>query len=290
MLKEEIYMTKRKILILFLLFIVTPATAYIAIEYLPVLGPNSQSTRASVAIKSIAITSIPTTTTPTPATPTPTPHTPTSTPTTAAPNTETNTTGSNTCDNLLVLVDKTHGLPQDYAPADRVHFIDYTIPVIQTAAAGRLIMINDLQRLFVDSKSAGIDLKVVSAYRSYDLQASVYASYVQQYGVDKANTFSAQPGHSQHQLGTAIDFSTQEINYDINQGFANTKAGQWLQANAYKYGFYIAYPEGQDSVTGYEFEPWHYRYIGVQNALNLQQSGLIMQTYLQKYGVLPNCA
>jgi D-alanyl-D-alanine carboxypeptidase len=151
-------------------------------------------------------------------------------------------------------------------------------------------MINDLQRLFADSKSAGIDLKVVSAYRSYDLQASIYASYVQQYGVDKANTFSAQPGHSQHQLGTAIDFSTQEIHYDLNQDFANTKAGQWLQTNAYKYGFYISYPKGQDSITGYEFEPWHYRYVGVQNALNLKQSGLGMQTYLQQYGVLPNCA
>jgi D-alanyl-D-alanine carboxypeptidase len=151
-------------------------------------------------------------------------------------------------------------------------------------------MINDLQRLFADSVSAGVDLRVVSAYRSYDQQASLYASYVQQYGVDQANTFSAQPGHSQHQLGTVIDFSTKDLNYTLDQSFSSTKAGQWLSANAYKYGFFISYPKGQDSVTGYEFEPWHFRYVGVQNALNLKQSGLGMQTYLQKYGVLPNCA
>jgi D-alanyl-D-alanine carboxypeptidase len=190
------------------------------------------------------------------------------------------------CDDLMVLLDKTHGLPENYAPPDRVHLADYSIPVTQSAIAGRLIMVGDLQKLFADSTNAGVDLKVVSAYRSYSLQASIYASYVQQYGADQANRFSAPPGHSQHQLGTAIDFSTDEIGYTLSQSFANTKAGQWLLANAYKYGFYLSYPEGQESITGYEFEPWHFRYLGVQNASKLKLSGMIMQTYLQQYGVI----
>jgi zinc D-Ala-D-Ala carboxypeptidase len=194
-----------------------------------------------------------------------------------------------TCNDLMVLVDKTYGLSANYAPPDRIYLASYSIPVTASAIAGRLIMVNDLQRLFADSMSAGVDLKVVSAYRSYSLQASIYASYVQQYGDAQANTFSAQPGHSQHQLGTAIDFSTNEISYELSQSFADTKAGRWLIANAYKWGFYISYPQGQESVTGYVFEPWHFRYLGVQNALKLQQSGMIMQTYLQQYGVKPNC-
>ena len=259
---------RRRYLVTLLVFVVSPAIAYIAFEYLPILGLNSHSVEAFVATKSVTPTPIPATTT---------------------PNMQTNTPGSDTCDNLLVLVDKVHGLPQNYAPPDRVHLADYSIPITQTATSGRLIMVNDLQRLFADSTSAGIDLKVVSAYRSYDLQASVYASYAQQYGANEANAFSAQPGHSQHQLGTAIDFGTQELGYDLSQSFASTKAGQWLQANAYKYGFYLAYPEAQGSMTGYEFEPWHFRYIGVQNALNLKMSGLGMQAYLERYGVLPNC-
>ena len=282
-------MRRKYIVTLLFVFVVIFAIACIAAEYLPAIGQYRDSAKAFVAITSVAPTptSTPTSTPkPTP-TPIPTP-TSTSTPTlvTKTSNVETNTLSSGTCDNLLVLVDKTHGLPKNYAPPDRVHLADYAIPVTQSASAGRLIMVSDLQRLFADSTSAGVDLKVVSAYRSYDLQASVYASYVQQYGAEQANKFSAQPGHSQHQLGTVIDFSTQELGYDLSQSFASTKAGQWLLANAYKYGFYLAYPQGQDGVTGYEFEPWHFRYLGVQNALKLKGSGLIMQTYLQKYGSL----
>jgi D-alanyl-D-alanine carboxypeptidase len=79
------------------------------------------------------------------------------------------------------------------------------------------------------------------------------------------------------------------INYGLSDVFAETKAGQWLMANAYKYGFFLAYPQGQERVTGYKYEPWHYRYIGVQNALELKQSGLIMQTYLTLKGIRPQC-
>ena len=159
-------MRRRYLLILLFFFVVSPAIAYIVIEYLPVFGQNRHSIEAFVATKSI---------------------TPTPTNASTIPNVVTKTIGG-TYDDLLVLVDKTHGLPESYAPPDRVHLADDSIPVTQSALAGRRIMVNDLQRLFADSVNAGVDLKVVSAYRSYSLQASIYASSVQQYGADRANT------------------------------------------------------------------------------------------------------
>lgn len=200
----------------------------------------------------------------------------------------------NTCNDLLVLIDKTqdHALPGSYVPPDLVSLSAHSIPAGSSSIEGRQIVVPDLQRLFTDIKKDGItDLKAVSSYRSYDLQSSIYNSYVKEYGAAEANRFSAQPGHSQHQLGTAIDFSTSELNlnYTLSDVFAQTKAGQWLAKNAYKYGFYISYPEGKENVTGYEYEPWHFRYIGVQNALLLHQSGLTMQEYLATIGEKPSC-
>jgi D-alanyl-D-alanine carboxypeptidase len=284
------------LLVLIIGFILT----YITIQYHPFSGNNVNSARAVAATKPARPTLTPISTTTQTPTSTPTEETtltpttppvemPTPTPVPPMPTQAPPTGGDGTCDDLLVLVDKTYGLSENYAPPDRVYLANYSIPVTASAAAGRLVIINDLQRLFADSVSAGVDLKVVSGYRSYALQASIYASYVQQYGEAQANTFSAKPGHSQHQLGTAIDFSTNEIGYELSQNFGNTKAGQWLLANAYKYGFYLSYPLGQDSVTGYMYEPWHFRYVGVANAANIQQSGMIMQTYLQQYGPRPNC-
>ena len=211
---------------------------------------------------------------------------------TASPKTTATTSapaGDNTCNDLLVLVDKTHALPASYVPPDLVPLGSAGIPVASASLQGRRILLADLQRLFRDASSAHINLIVDSPYRSYAEQAALYASYVQQYGQAATDRFSAKAGHSQHQLGTAIDFSTLEIADRLDQSFATTKAGIWMAANAYRYGFSLSYPQGEEAVTGYEFEPWHYRYVGGANALALRQSGLIMQTYLQQFGPLPHC-
>jgi len=199
------------------------------------------------------------------------------------------TTMQNTCNDLLVLVDKTHALPESYVPPDLVYLNKYNIPVTSNSLEARELIVGNLQKLFTAADAAHINLTVVSPYRSYQSQSEVYNSYVSQYGVASANQFSAIPGHSQHQLGTAIDFSTSSLGGQLEQSFAGTKAGTWLLANAYLYGFYLSYPEGSENVTGYEYEPWHFRYIGVSSAAALKSSGLIMQTYLEKYGVMPNC-
>jgi D-alanyl-D-alanine carboxypeptidase len=92
---------------------------------------------------------------------------------------------------------------------------------------------------------------------------------------------SARAGHSQHQLGTAIDFSSAEINDGLSGIFANTQASKWLNENAWKYGFVISYPEGGEYATGYSYESWHYRYIGRSNAQEMINSGMILEKYLQ---------
>ena len=123
-----------------------------------------------------------------------------------------------------------------------------------------------------------------SGYRSYQDQLSTYNYWLRYNGnnADYADRVSARAGHSQHQLGTAIDFSTSEIQDGIGGQFAPTKAAKWLEENAYKYGFVISFPRGYESVTGYNYESWHYRYIGKANAQEMVNSGKILEIYLRE--------
>ncbi len=114
----------------------------------------------------------------------------------------------------------------------------------------------------------GVKLWVVSSYRSFSEQASLKGAYTQTYGTG-ANTFSADQGYSEHQLGTTIDFTTEGINGGLD-GFDATKAYTWMQKNAYKYGFTLSYPKGN---TYYTFEPWHWRFVGEKLATDLHKSG-----------------
>lgn len=133
------------------------------------------------------------------------------------------------------------------------------------------------------AKKDGIDLSIVSGYRSYQTQVSTYNYWLSKNNnnVEYVDTFSARPGHSQHQLGTAIDFSSSEIGDVLGDSFDNTNASKWLIENAYKYGFVISYPKGHENVTGYKYESWHYRYIGKENALEMKNSGMILENYLR---------
>lgn len=125
-----------------------------------------------------------------------------------------------------------------------------------------------LEDMLDAAKDDGIDLKVLSAYRSFDEQISVKQSHTVVYG-SGANTFSADQGYSEHQLGTTVDLTTPEIN-GAYESFADTDAYQWLQKNAYKYGFILSYPEGN---AYYVFEPWHWRFVGVDLARDLHRKG-----------------
>ena len=101
---------------------------------------------------------------------------------------------------------------------------------------------------------------------------------------------SATPGHhSQHQLGTAVDFTNAEAGYEVWQAFGSTTASTWLREHAPEHGFVLAYPNGKETQTGYRWEPRHYRYVGVENAQRLQDSGLSLQEFLEREGIMPHC-
>jgi zinc D-Ala-D-Ala carboxypeptidase len=129
-----------------------------------------------------------------------------------------------------------------------------------------LPFLNDLLRA---AERDGLDMKIVSAFRSFDEQADLKGQFTQQYGFG-ANAFSADQGYSEHQLGTAVDFSTEAINGAYNS-FANTPEYTWLLKNAYRFGFILSYPEGNEF---YIFEPWHWRFVGVELATYLHRNDL----------------
>ncbi len=157
---------------------------------------------------------------------------------------------------LLVLVDKKHDLPNDYIPPDLVSLKRYNITISKNYLKLRKIVIPDLLAMIKAARKDGIEIVLSSTYRSYTYQKRLYNYYVRTEGKEKADRESAHPGHSQHQLGTAIDFGS------ITDSFANTPQGRWLTANAWRYGFSLSYPKGQEKLTGYRYECWHYRYVG----------------------------
>lgn len=117
------------------------------------------------------------------------------------------------------------------------------------------------------AKVDGLNIYISSGFRSYSYQKTLYNNYVNRDGVTVADTYSARAGHSEHQSGLAFDVNT------INDSFANTEEGKWLNDNCYKYGFILRYPNGKSDETGYQYEPWHFRYVGVELAEKLYNNG-----------------
>ena len=174
---------------------------------------------------------------------------------------------------VLLPVSHQRALPDGYVPPDL------------TRSGGRLVrslIVPDLTAMIDAAAAEGIDVAVISGYRSPAEQTMAFESAVWQslgrsnYTIDeaeaeaRASRFVAPPGHSQHQLGTAIDFSTDEIGYGVQAAFAETAAGRWLATNAWQYGFVLPYPQQGEQRSGYAYEPWHYRWIGRNLAATLE--------------------
>jgi D-alanyl-D-alanine carboxypeptidase len=117
------------------------------------------------------------------------------------------------------------------------------------------------------------DLFIQSAYRSYDYQRSVHAGAVSRLGLRVGEALSARPGHSEHQTGLAADIGDISGQCAVQTCFADMQAGQWLAANAWKFGFVLRYPNGYIDITGYEFEPWHYRFVGTDLSTEMHNTG-----------------
>lgn len=156
----------------------------------------------------------------------------------------------------ILIANKTYALPSTYNPG-----------VDPTANAA-------LKKMFAAAKSDGLNLFVQSGFRSYATQKRIYNNYVSRDGVAEADRYSARPGHSEHQTGLAFDINK------IDLSFEGTPEAIWLAKNCHKYGFIIRYPKGKESITGYMYEPWHIRYLGVKTATAVYNSGLCLEEYL----------
>lgn len=181
---------------------------------------------------------------------------------------------------IWVVVNKGRQLPSDYVPKDLV-VPDTALadPAMAENMHLRAIAADSLKQLFRGASSDGYELMLVSGYRSYDTQVSVYNGYTKTIGQEEADRSSARPGFSEHQTGLAADVDSVDRGCLLMQCFGDKPAGKWLVANAYKYGFIVRYPKGKSNLTGYEYEPWHLRYIGKSLAQKLNQSGQTMEQY-----------
>ena len=175
------------------------------------------------------------------------------------------------------IVDTMFRLPADYRPPDLV-------AGAQAGLAGggsvRNVAIADLRELTRAARNAGARLAVQSAYRSAARQATVFGGWVRVSGIVGARRFSARPGHSEHQLGTAIDFRAARGGPPWNGDFASTPQGKWLAANAWRFGWIMSYPAGAQADTCYSGEPWHFRYLGRPIAAEVHHSGLSLRAWL----------
>ena len=179
-------------------------------------------------------------------------------------------------DGNVFLVNRQHAVSQYHAPAVRKVIGPGMDQSMRDDAA------TALEEMFAAAKEDGINLSIVSGYRSYSKQSAIYGRKKAEQGQKAADRVSARPGTSKHQLGLAMDVA-RKGSTQLNTKFGTTKEGQWLNQNAHRFGFIIRYLEGYEEVTGYMYEPWHVRYVGREQAEALYESALPMEWYMSGY-------
>lgn len=156
----------------------------------------------------------------------------------------------------VLIANKSYPLPADYNPGKILIEAEIAFKEMQSAAA-----------------KDGITLTIVSGFRSYTRQQTLYNNYVARDGKEAADRYSARPGYSEHQSGLAMDLNS------VDDSFAYTKEAKWIAENCARFGFIVRYPEGKEAITGYIYEPWHVRYLGVDLAESITASGLTFEEY-----------
>lgn len=184
---------------------------------------------------------------------------------------------------LWVVSDKLRPLdPVDYTPGDLVtpDVVSQNPPTLRAEAADAVVA------MFAAGEAEGAGrFQVQSAYRSYATQVSVYDGWVQQLGQAQADAQSARPGFSEHQTGLALDISPIPLSCALQACFGDTPQGRWLAAEAWRFGFLLRYPADKVAVTGFTFEPWHFRYVGVDLSTEMHETGV---TTLEEFFDLPD--
>lgn len=175
-----------------------------------------------------------------------------------------------------ILVNKYNYLKSDYIPNNLVE-------INREYSNGSKVLVDVAAKAFEkmaeDAKNLGYTIRAVSTYRSYEYQNGLYTNYSKKDGIEKADTYSARAGYSEHQTGLAVDVDNEKINYTK---FSKTEEYKWLINNSYKYGFILRYPENREDITGYSYENWHYRYVGNDAAKYIYNNGITYDEYIAK--------
>jgi D-alanyl-D-alanine carboxypeptidase len=174
------------------------------------------------------------------------------------------------------LLDTAFTLPEGYEPPG---LVPLTEAGFQSELLVRRVLVRDLQALRKAAQAAGNPVEIIAAYRTYTQQALLFDQRVAEFGEKKALRRAARAGHSEHQLGTAVDFKTAGAR-SVSVGWGSTPAGRWTARNAHRFGFVMSYPWDKASVTCYSYEPWHFRYFGREVAARIRQSGLTVREFL----------
>lgn len=189
---------------------------------------------------------------------------------------------------LLTLITRDYGVSREYEPDDLVPLSDYFGVEVTMGyeTQVRAVIIEPLQRIVEAMKDEGLSPQIVSGYRSYSEQAVAFSKWLNAYP-DWGSRLSAPPGHSEHQLGTTVDFGSPELKYMLGEdyvqfhpAFAQTSEGKWLAEHAATYGFTLSYPEEAVEQTAFIYEPWHFRYVGRDLAITLADRDLTLTEYL----------
>jgi len=181
---------------------------------------------------------------------------------------------------LLQLVTKDRALAPDFIPAGLK-----PLPAQLVIPGGGPQYLTErtaeaLARMLDAASDAGHDIRVRSAYRSYEEQVYTYQFWVNLLGAAEADRRSARAGHSEHQLGTVADVTSASVGWELEPAFGETREGQWLRTHAWRFGFVESYPEGKEVTTGYRYEPWHLRFVGAIHADWIRMTGLTLTEYL----------
>jgi len=180
--------------------------------------------------------------------------------------------------NLLVLVNKEYTVSRDYYPTDMVD-IDGSLSTNQNLKVKREAYDAYLEML-EDAKAEGLNFCICSAYRGFGVQESLYYNSLAANGKEYTDKMFAYPGRSEHHTGYAIDITSASMNWGLSQNYADYPDGAWIAEHCSDYGFIIRYPKGKEDITGYMYEPWHIRYVGVDIAKEITEAGITFEEYM----------
>ncbi len=188
-----------------------------------------------------------------------------------------NTTQVVRLEQVDLLVNKYHFLPSNYTPKELEAIAqEYNVSDRQLVHVARIAF----EKMAQQAKIEGFYIRAVSAYRSFQYQVELYQRYVTKDGQEKADSYSARPGFSEHQTGLTVDVDNGQTSYT---NFESTEEFQWMQQHAHEYGFILRYPKGKEQITGYDYESWHYRYVGEQIAKEIYELDLTFDEYYVRY-------